>query len=80
MGYIIQFQLIFNCMLNKYTNDEYPIELQYSLDYGENWQLVVGTELDADGVSQEMMSPSVYYMDNTWNIYTIPLPDAISTR
>jgi len=77
VGDVIEFSIAIGC---GGVGGAEPVYLQYSVDYGLTWHLVLEECLPFEaGCNSKAQTASIYYATGSWRHVTIPLPSSTSS-
>jgi len=79
-GDVIEFSIVIGCGASDGAESAYPVQLDYSVDYGVTWRLVLKECLPFEpGCNGGAQTASIYYPAGQWRRVTIPLGTATTS-
>lgn len=79
-GDVVEFSIVIGCGAEDGAESVHPVQLQYSVDYGVTWRLVVEECLPFEaGCNGKAQMASVYYPAGRWQRVAVPLQTATTS-
>jgi len=79
-GDVVEFSIVIGCGAEDWAESVHPVQLQYSIDYGVTWHLVLEECLPFEpGCNGKAQMASIYYPAGRWQRVTVPLQTATTS-